>query len=264
MFKPQEEVLYNFNLQCDVKRKPSKLSINVKGEGYAVHPLLRLEQSDDQLKSLNATTKSDKTGPTYLTLLPAPATNIADFGAVQILDSISKTISVTNNGKFNFDYLWSIDSISPMLSLTGGKMGGTLLKGEELSYKIGFSPQSEESVDGSVMTFTVAGKYVYNILCRGQGVKPALRFSSMNFNFGPCFITSPGGSTVVEEQLLRVTNHDPSSNISIECAFQKTRALWVECPPTVVTPGMVLEVIFSFSLSYLTLIVNFYAYFGIY
>lgn len=240
MFKPQEEVLYNFNLQCDVKRKPSKLSINVKGEGYAVHPLLRLEQSDDQLKGA---TKGNKTGPTYLTLLPAPITNIADFGAVQILDSISKTISVTNNGKFNFDYLWSIDSISPMLSLSGGKMGGTLLKGEELSYKIGFSPQSEESVDGSVMTFTVAGKYVYNILCRGQGVKPALRFSSMNFNFGPCFITSPGGSTVVEEQLLRVTNHDPSSNISIECAFQKTRALWVECPPTVVTPGMVLEVI---------------------
>lgn len=206
-----------------------------------MHPLLQLEQSDDQIKSLSST-KTGGSGAKYLTLQPAPSTNVADFGAVQILDTIAKTVTVTNNGKFNFDYLWNIDSISPMLALTGGKMGGTLLKGEELSYKIVFAPQSEDSVDGSIMTFTVAGKYVYNILCRGQGVKPALRFSSMNFNFGPCFITSPGGSTVVEEQLLRITNHDPSSNISIECSFQKTRALWVECPPTVVTPGTVLEV----------------------
>lgn len=52
-----------------------------------------------------------------------------------------------------------------------------------------------------------------------------------------------GGSTVVEEAVLRITNHDPSSNISIECTYQKTRALWVDCPPTMVAPGAVLEVI---------------------
>jgi len=244
MFKPQEEVMYNFNILCDVKRKPNKLSINIKGEGYAVHPVIQLEQTDEQLKS--SPTKNSKGGAaattTYLTLHPIPTTNIADFGAVQILDTISKTITVVNNGKFNFDYLWNIEALSPFLTLSGGKMGGTLLKGDEITYKLKFAPQNEDSLDGSMMSFTVAGKYVYSILCRGQGVKPALRFSSMNFDFGPCFVTSPGGSTVVEELLLRVMNHDPSSNISIECAFQKTRALWVECPPTVVTPGAVLEV----------------------
>jgi hydrocephalus-inducing protein len=236
MFKPQEEVLYNFNIYCDVKRKPNKLSINVKGEGYAVHPVIQLEQSDDYLST--STVKGSK----YLTLKPSPTTNFVDFGAVQVLDTISKKITVTNNGKYNFDYIWDIDSLNSMLSLSGGKMGGTLLKGEELNYKITFAPQVEESIHGSMMSFTVAGKYVYNILCRGLGVKPALRFSYMNFDFGPCFITAPGGSTVIEENLLKITNHDPSNNISIECLFQKTRALWVECPPTVISPGSILEV----------------------
>ena len=35
------------NIQCDVKRKPNKLSLNIKGEGYAVHPQIQLEQLDD-------------------------------------------------------------------------------------------------------------------------------------------------------------------------------------------------------------------------
>eukprot|EP01034_Spumella_vulgaris_P022205 gene22205-28319_t len=248
LFHPQEEVVYNYNILCEVKRKPNKLSINIKGEGYAVHPVIQLEQSDAQA----ALTAGSGSGPStknskYLTLRPAPATNYADFGSVQVLDTVSKTVSVTNSGKYNFDYVWDIDSLSSMLALTGGKMGGTLLKGEEVTYKITFAPQREGSLDGSIMSFTVAGKYVYNILARGSGVKPALRFSFMQYDFGPCFITSPGGSTVVEETVLRIVNHDPSSNISIECTFTKTRSLWAECSPTVIAPGGTLDVPIRFA-----------------
>ena len=98
-----------------------------------------------------------------------------------------------------------------------------------------------------MLSFTVAGKYTYNIFPRGSGVKPALRFSTMNHDFGPCFITSPGGSTVIEEMQLHIVNHDPLSNISVECVFQKTRALWAECAPTVIPPGGVLDVPIRFA-----------------
>lgn len=74
-----------------------------------------------------------------------------------------------------------------------------------------------------------------------------MRFSFMHYNFGPCFITSPGGSTVIEETVLSIVNHDPQSNISIECTFQKTRALWAECAPTVIAPGATLEVPIRFA-----------------
>jgi len=240
-FHPQEEVVYNFNIICAVKRKPNKLALNVKGEGYAVHPFIQLEQPD--LAGASDGGASNR----YITLRPAPAINYADFGSVQVNDTVSKTLSVTNNGKFNFDYIWDIDSMSSMLSLSGGKLGGTLLKAEELVYKLSFAPKHEGNLDGSPISFTVAGKYVFNIVPRGSGVKPALRFSFMHHEFGPCFVTSPGGSTVIEEIILRISNHDPLSNIAIECTFQKTRALWADCAPTVIAPGAVLEVPIRFA-----------------
>jgi hypothetical protein len=244
-FKPQEEVSYNYNVTCIVKRKPNKLSINVKGEGYSVHPQIQLEQTVDvsALSNGRGSTVQDK----FLTLKPLPAVNIADYGSVQVLDSLAKSITVLNAGKYNFDYSWNIDSIGSMLALSGGKLNGTLLKGEELSYKLTFAPQREGNLEQTSLKFTVAGKYVYQIIPRGVAVKPALRFSFMHHDFGNCFITSPGGSTVIEEAMLTLKNHDPSSNISVECVFQKIRALWVECAPTVIPPGGELQVPIRFA-----------------
>jgi hydrocephalus-inducing protein len=250
-FQPQEEVIYNFNIVCTVKRKPNKLSLNIKGEGYAVHPFIQLEGAEDSALTAvvggGDVASSTSSVSRYMTLRPAPAVNYADFGAVQVLDTIAKTLTVTNNGKFNFDYHWDIDNISPMLTLSGGKLGGTLLKADELNYKITFAPTREGPIQGSMLSFTVAGKYVYNILPRGSGVKPALRFSFMHHDFGACFVTSPGGSTVIEETVLHIVNHDPKSNIAVECTFQKTRALWAECAPTVIAPGGTLDVPIRFA-----------------
>jgi hydrocephalus-inducing protein len=236
LFKPQDEVHYNFNINCEVKRKPNKLSLNLKGEGYAVHPLIQLEQPDEI------------TGGTQLvTLKPSPAVNYADFGAVQVLDQVKTKLIVTNNGKYNFDFLWDVDGMHEFLSLTGGKMSGTLHKGEEGMYTVTYAPMTEGGLDQCRMSFTVAGKYTYTILPRGTAMTPALRFSFMHHDFGPCFVTAPGGSTVVEETTLRLVNHDPSSNISVECAFQKTRTLWAECAPTVIEPGGFLDVPIRFA-----------------
>ena len=268
-FRPQEEVVYNFNVLCDVKRKPNKLSLNIKGEGYAVHPLLQLETDEG----------SASAGLGFVTLRPSPAVNYVDFGAVQINDTVKRKITISNNGKYNFDYLWDNDAIGDMLMLSGGKLGGTLQRAAAMNYVLAFSPHREGSLDGTNLTFTVAGKYVYTLAPRGSGVTPALRFSflqvsqashhsntppplytpypqqhltfpslvPLQYDFSSCFVTSPGGSTVIEEAILRVTNHDPVANISIECSFQKTRALWVDCPPTMLAPGVTLEVPICFA-----------------
>ena len=234
-FKPKEEIIYNFNIHCEVKRKPNKLSLNIKGEGYGVHAQLQLEQLDERgvLR--------------YAPLRPAPVVNYADFGSVRVLDSVTKLLTVLNHGKYNFDYLWDIEAMTDVLTLSGGRTGGTLHKGESAEYKITFAPTRECSLDGSMLSITVAGKYIYNIVARGGGVQPALRFSFMHYDFGPCFITSPGGATVVEETLLRITNNDPVSDIAIECVFQKTRVLSVDCPPCVLGPGEIVDVLIRFA-----------------
>ena len=156
-------------------------------------------------------------------------------------------MTVSNSGKYNFDYVWNLESIGSTVSVTGGKMGGTLQKSGYIEYQITFSPQKECSLEGSYFSFTVAGKYIYNISCKGIAVHPALKFSFMNYDFGSCFITSPGGTTVVEQIILKITNNDPISNISIECIYIKTRALWIDCPPTMVSPGVTLDVPICFA-----------------
>ena len=139
-FRPQEEVVYNFNVLCDVKRKPNKLSLNIKGEGYAVHPLLQLETDEG----------SASAGLGFVTLRPSPAINYVDFGAVQVRqpayqptpsthpanssyqstlsppltpsslcpcacvqinDTVKRKITISNNGKYNFDYLWDNEAV---------------------------------------------------------------------------------------------------------------------------------------------------------
>jgi hydrocephalus-inducing protein len=231
-FKPQEEVLYNFNIRCEVKKKPSKLSLNVKGEGYAVHPVVQL-MAEDSEKRIN--------------LKLAPAVNHVDFGTVQVHDKVTKKIFFSNSGKHNFDYIWNAEHLGSMVSLTGSELGGTLQKGVNLDYSLSFCPIKESSLEGSVTSLCIAGKVMYNICTRGVGVSPALRFSFMHYDFGSCFATSPGGSTVVETVILKISNMDQVSNISVECGYQKTRALWVHCPPTMIAPGGILEVSVCFA-----------------
>jgi hydrocephalus-inducing protein len=183
-----------------------------------------------------------------VTLKPAPSLNYIDFGSVQVYDNLSKNITVSNTGKYNFDYVWETDKMNNgILSLSGGKIRGTLHKGEEMSYKVTFAPQNEINLGDSIITFNVAGKYIYNLVPKGSGVKPALQFSFMQFDFGPCFVTSPGGQTIVEETVLSLVNRDSVNNISIDCGFQKTRALWIDCPPTVLEPGAVLNIPIRFA-----------------
>lgn len=52
-FAPTVTATSNFNVLCLIKKKPSKLTLNVKGEGYAVHDSLQIEGADGRLVELS-------------------------------------------------------------------------------------------------------------------------------------------------------------------------------------------------------------------
>ena len=52
-FAPMLAAPSNFNVICMVKKKPTKLTLNVKGEGYAVHDSLQIEGADGRLVELS-------------------------------------------------------------------------------------------------------------------------------------------------------------------------------------------------------------------
>lgn len=220
IFRPTEEGLSNTNLTCTVRKKQMKLALNVKGEGYAVHARVVL---DDE-------TKADAE-------LEPGETTVIDYGVVHLNRTATRTVSITNGGKFNFDYLFDRGpNPNPMFMV--GKSCGTVRKGETTYIDLSFHPVSPTSLDGCVASLVIAGKFEYLLSLVGRGVAPAARFSFMQHDFGPCFLWQPGCVRVVSDVVtLRVVNHEATASLGLECTLPRNDVVHIDCGPTVLSPG---------------------------
>jgi len=86
IFQPKYELTYNFNLTCNVKRKARPLVLNVKGEGYKIHHSVFADVNRVPVQS-NEPYKFE-------------------YGDFFINEKKTKTVTLTNNGEFNFDFVW--------------------------------------------------------------------------------------------------------------------------------------------------------------
>jgi len=86
VFNPKYELTYNYNLQCNIKRKARPLVLNVKGEGYQIHHTVMADEPQIKVQSNEAC-------KLY-------------FGEFFINEVKTKQVVLTNNGEFNFDFLW--------------------------------------------------------------------------------------------------------------------------------------------------------------
>jgi hydrocephalus-inducing protein len=83
-----------------VKRKPTPLLLNVKGEGYGINHQFSLEMEEKRI------------------ILTTKEANVVDFKLVQVNDTRVMNILCANEGKFPFDFSWKVPtgnflSISP-------------------------------------------------------------------------------------------------------------------------------------------------------
>ncbi|CAM9230380.1 unnamed protein product, partial [Phaeothamnion confervicola] len=240
-FCPREEKPHNLNLQVIVRKKSSRLSLNVKGEGYRVHARFFLETDETDI---TASTAAAAIAP----LLPRPAVNTVDFGAVNVHERSSRRVTLVNAGKYAVDYLCiAADSTAGSGGSGGGKIGGTVRRGERAEMVLEFAPTDETALEGAELTCAVAGKHEYLIRAAGRGTRPALHFSFSRHDFGPCFVAPPGQPPAPETALLRVSNRDPVAALSLDCAHQRDRCLWVDCEPRVLEPGEVVDVPIHFA-----------------
>ncbi|KAG5176525.1 hypothetical protein JKP88DRAFT_256749 [Tribonema minus] len=137
-FCPREERLHNFNLTCAVRKKPAKLNINIKGEGFGVHARLLLE-GEESVTGGGTSTLALPGGVDAggcvgarggYELSPLPNFNTIDFGRVYINDRARRKVTVVNPGKFNVDYALfyraSTSSGDAAAARAGGGGGGGL------------------------------------------------------------------------------------------------------------------------------------------
>ncbi|KAJ3226665.1 hypothetical protein HK099_004409 [Clydaea vesicula] len=187
-FNPSAEKLFNFNLICNVRKKPTPVTINVKGEGYEIHETLQSEMNDGQTFDF------------------APGVeNILDFGQIQLNEKRIRRITIINSGKFNFDFSWKffsktkgIVSVSPEI--------GTVNKGERIDCEFAFIPTSVVAVKNLKGVCQIMNGRTYPFQVLGSGVRPMLRFSKLIHDFGTQFIYKPG--MVVSTTTIKITNED--------------------------------------------------------
>lgn len=230
-FVPTEEKTYSLNLSCIVKRKPTRLSLNVKGEGYSIHDALTVA-SDDQNDAR---------------AVVLGATNALDFGAVRVHETLQRVVVIHNTGKFNFEFNWSAGAAKLPPALTVEPMQGTVKKTDKVACKLTFAPTKQTVLDGAQLTCTIAGSRSYVFALQGHAVPPSLQFSFMVHDFGPCFIGEPDALPISETARLSIFNMDPDVAVDLDCMFEKKPHLRVECPPTVLGPRetVVVPIVFT-------------------
>ncbi|RHY53725.1 hypothetical protein DYB38_002829 [Aphanomyces astaci] len=232
-FAPVEEKLYNFNLNCHIKRKPTRLSLNIKGEGYAIHDVVVL-QEDERALSHN--------------VMEPNTVHRVDFGIVRVNETLRKSVVISNTGKFNFEFNlhWSFPSGShPMVTVD--PMHGTVRKNDKVTCHLTFAPTLETSLDAFQLVCTTAGSREYTLKLHGRSVPPAVEFSFVSHDFGACFIAEPDAKVpIVETVVLRIANQDAEMDISLDCAFEKRSHLRVQVQPTVLGPHEALDVPITF------------------
>jgi len=203
------------------------------------------------LGGANVTVDSDGSAPSEQLLTPgAGSHNTLNFGAVHVNDRSARRISIENQGKFAFDFSWASLSAPDAASnsvLQLSPLRGTVPPGETVQCEFAFAPRREVVLDNVKFQCTVAGARKYNVVVTGQGSKPIINFSSFNLDFGPCFIAEHGVSSRTEERVLTISNQETDNPVAVDCLFEKTEVLDINCEPTVLQPGESMQVPLRFT-----------------
>jgi hydrocephalus-inducing protein len=134
-FKPGLEKLTNYNVIITVRNKPTRMALNVKGEGYVIHDVVTVDGADGSPVELDPS-----------------APNSVDFGQVIINQRVAKSIAIVNTGEIGYDFDWKIGE-NPRLSIK--PEAGTVPKGERVLCELCFHSSGVSSLDHYPITLKI-------------------------------------------------------------------------------------------------------------
>ncbi|XP_056680687.1 hydrocephalus-inducing protein homolog isoform X2 [Monodelphis domestica] len=226
-FTPKSQGQVNFNLICHVKRKAQFLTLNVKAEGYSTKVEIRCKESDGSVINLNPN------GP-----------NIISFYEVEVNECVQCEFTLINTGKFSFNVLSEIGGPKSLQQFFTFSPSETMVEaGQGVSATLSFQPEKKCFVKDVELRLKVTHGPTFVCVITGTAVTPAIQFSFYSFNFGTCFIYSPG--MPLYQQMLVITNNEEKP-ISLDCLYTNTAQLEVSCGVDVIKPRNHLEVPITF------------------
>eukprot|EP00727_Mastigamoeba_balamuthi_P008832 m51a1_g4571 putative hydrocephalus-inducing protein homolog (4443) ;mRNA; f:139753-155829 len=211
-FAPAAAKKYNLTLLFNVQHKLSKLSLNVKGEGYAIVTSLAVADTGVELSDADS--------------------NTLDFGQVQVNDKCIKTIAIRNGCRFPIDFKWEFPNSSPYIAIS--PLLGSVEGGGSGVVKLVYSPTKVGQLKDCRVACRITNGPRYLVDLVARAVRPLISFSFMSFDFGPCFLYRKG--VPAPEAVLMLENKD-TVDVSFESPFESKPHLQVQVTPTVLGPG---------------------------
>ena len=174
-------------------------------QGYSIHEAMTVTSDHDSL------------------VLQPGIPNAVDFGKVHINDVAVKTITLSNSGRYNFDFKWA-----PMPSrfLSIRPEIGSVAKGEKCTMELVFQPTTECALDHVKAQCKITNGHQFLLSVTGQGSQPSLHFSFRSYDFGCCFLKTAKPYQAV----LTVANRD-DQDISFDVPWEN-KACAAPPPPT--------------------------------
>jgi hydrocephalus-inducing protein len=213
-YRPALEKLTNYNVVMTVRKKPTRLALNVKGEGYLIHEVVTVDTSEGGAVELD----------------PA-VPNSVDFGQVIINQRVVKNVSIVNSGEISYDFEWRVGE-NPKVSIKPEV--GTVPKGERVVCELVYHSHGTDVMDHYPVSLKILNGNKYALRLSGVAHRPKLNFSFVSHDFGPTFLAEPG---LDPSQVVLLARNDDVQEVSFDCMFEGTDAFTLACSPTVLTPG---------------------------
>ncbi|XP_038153742.1 hydrocephalus-inducing protein homolog [Cyprinodon tularosa] len=226
-FTPYSEGKFNFRLNLTVKRKLEPLLLNVKADCFIMSALVQIQEQDGNLREIF--TNQEET---------------VDFGKVCISEQGIHHFLVSNLSRSILEVSFELTGPRKKLQYLEVKPQSDAVQvGKQLQASVFFCPQSLCNLHDVKLIVKVKHGPTFTVSIKGVAVAPSVEFSFTKFDFGKCFLFSPGMSP--SSQTLIIHNKD-TKEVSIECQFKNTAFLEVDFQPDVLGPGAVMEVPITF------------------
>jgi hydrocephalus-inducing protein len=226
LFSPHIVQPYNFQLFCDVKKKPSPIVVNVRCMAYSVEAAL-VDESGEALQPGQLST--------------------VDFGSVPVYDVVRRTYTLHNNGDHPFDFDWKLPRRKKVGSvLAATPVHGSIEAGGRASCQIVFAQRADVpcTLDAVPIQCCVSNGPTFPLLVSGSARLPRLGWSFTRLNFGKVFVYEAGMQPPF--RTLEITNEDVEQ-VSLASTIAPSDVFAVDFSDTTIQPGETVRVNIAFT-----------------
>ncbi|XP_045894223.1 hydrocephalus-inducing protein homolog [Micropterus dolomieu] len=226
-FTPCRKGYVSFRLVLRVKRKSEPLALTVKANCFTMSTSVQVEKPDGGLREIS---------PNHQDTL--------DFGMVEISEQSTFNFLVSNLAKFSLEVNFDLTGPSELLQHLDIKpQNATIDVGKKLHSSLFFCARSICNLQDIRLSIKITHGPTFTFAIKGRAIAPSLEFSFTKYNFGKCFLYSPG--MVPTSQTLVIRNKG-EKDISVQCLFNNTSYLEIDFQPDILSPGAVMEVPINF------------------